>query len=268
VKMITLIRMTLSVVAATFALVSVAHASAARTFVSGAGNDANAGTNCGAAAPCRTFAVAYGVTTAGGEIIALDSAGYGSLTITQAINIVGAHPASITVAAGTTGISINAGSNLVTLRNLQITGGGAANTTGIALTAGKLAIYNSVLKGLTTGLTVTSSHADVVNSDFDGNATAIQTNGVGAGYNGPYGFSGPAPTLVRINAGNMIGNTTVFNENNPTVVNGQSTATIFIFQSGTQFSANITGYTTMMTITGTGGNVVGPQTYSSTGAPN
>jgi hypothetical protein len=123
VKMITLIRTTLTVVAATFALVSGAQASAARTFVSGAGNDANAGTNCAAAAPCRTFAVAYGVTTAGGEIIALDSAGYGSLTITQAINIVGEHPASITVAAGTTGITINAGTNLVILRNLQITGG-------------------------------------------------------------------------------------------------------------------------------------------------
>jgi hypothetical protein len=47
---------------------------AKRTFVSGTGNDAH---DCSRITPCRTFPVALTKTAAGGEIIALDSGGFG-----------------------------------------------------------------------------------------------------------------------------------------------------------------------------------------------
>jgi hypothetical protein len=49
-----------------------------RTFVSGLGTDSG---TCTRPAPCRTFAFALTVTTAGGEIDVLDPAGYGPVTI-------------------------------------------------------------------------------------------------------------------------------------------------------------------------------------------
>ncbi|HWG88235.1 MAG TPA: hypothetical protein VN679_10675, partial [Candidatus Acidoferrales bacterium] len=57
-------------------------AQASRTWVSGVGDDANP---CSRTAPCKTFAGAISKTAAGGEIDALDPAGYGAVTITKAI---------------------------------------------------------------------------------------------------------------------------------------------------------------------------------------
>src|SRR5207245_7143697 len=102
-----------------------AHRTAAlaqRTFVSAAtGNDANP---CTRTAPCRNFAAAIAQTSPGGEVIVLDSGGYGTFTIAQAISII-APPgvyAGISVFAGT-GITISAGaSDVVTLRGLTLTG--------------------------------------------------------------------------------------------------------------------------------------------------
>src|SRR5207237_9723816 len=68
------------------AFASFAQAQATRTWVSGVGDDANP---CSRTAPCKTFAGAISKTAAGGEIDALDPAGYGALTITNAITING-----------------------------------------------------------------------------------------------------------------------------------------------------------------------------------
>jgi hypothetical protein len=76
-----------------------------RTFVSTSGNDANL---CTPTQPCRSFTAAIAQTTAGGEVIALDSGGYGPFTVNKALTIAGAHVA-ITVFSGT-GIAVNAGS--------------------------------------------------------------------------------------------------------------------------------------------------------------
>jgi hypothetical protein len=102
-------------------LPSAAQAQATRTWVSGVGDDANP---CSRTAPCKTFAGAISKTAAGGEIDALDPAGYGAVTITKAITIDGGggQVASILV-SGTNGITVNAGVNdVVTLRNLRING--------------------------------------------------------------------------------------------------------------------------------------------------
>ena len=63
-----------------------AQAQAPRTFVSAAGSDSNP---CSFAAPCRHFQAAVNATSAGGEVDALDPAGYGPITISQAITIEG-----------------------------------------------------------------------------------------------------------------------------------------------------------------------------------
>jgi hypothetical protein len=75
------------------ALVSVdASATANRTFVSGQGSDSNP---CSLGAPCRSFAQAITQTAPGGEITVLDSAGYGTVTITQPVTIHHAHYAGV-----------------------------------------------------------------------------------------------------------------------------------------------------------------------------
>src|ERR1051326_3167008 len=97
---------------------------ASRTWVSGVGDDANP---CSRTAPCKTFAGAISKTAAGGEIDALDPAGYGAVTITKAITIDGGggQVASVLV-SGTNGIVVQAGpSDVVILRNLRINGIGA-----------------------------------------------------------------------------------------------------------------------------------------------
>jgi hypothetical protein len=55
-----------------------------RTFVSGHGSDSNA---CTVAAPCRTFQHAHDTVGGGGEVVALDAAGYGSITINKSVTI-------------------------------------------------------------------------------------------------------------------------------------------------------------------------------------
>src|SRR5262249_44005395 len=112
---------------------------ASRTWVSGVGDDANP---CSRTAPCKTFAGAISKTAPGGEIDALDPAGYGAVTITKAITIDGggAQVASVLV-AGTNGIVVQAGPNdVVILRNLRIngiSGSGNGGFNGIRFLAGK-----------------------------------------------------------------------------------------------------------------------------------
>lgn len=126
--------MHVSIIAATlvFIISTAAGATAQRTFVSSTGNNAN---TCTLLQPCRDFASAATQTNVGGEIVVLDSAGYGPVTITKSLSIVapgGVH-AGISVAAGN-GITINGAGVNVRLRGLQITGQGGV--TGISFQQG------------------------------------------------------------------------------------------------------------------------------------
>jgi hypothetical protein len=96
---------------------------AQRTFVASYGSPGNTASNCSIANPCRGFAEAISVTSPGGEVIVLDSAGYGTVAISQAISII-APPgvyAGVSVLSGS-GIVVNAGTNAVTLEGLSING--------------------------------------------------------------------------------------------------------------------------------------------------
>ena len=102
-----------------------AHAQVQRTFVKSTGNDGNP---CSLTAPCRGFAAALAQTAANGEIIVLDSAGYGAVTISQSVSII-APPgvyAGISVFSGT-GIAITGTNVRVVLKGLSINGQGGSN---------------------------------------------------------------------------------------------------------------------------------------------
>jgi hypothetical protein len=130
-----------------------------RAFVSGLGNDGNP---CTRTAPCRTFAQAISQTNAGGEVVVLDSAGYGPATITQAVSItapLGVH-AGISVFSGI-GITINAGpSDVVILRGLTITSQDTSGGSGILFASGfKLHVESCIVDGFVFGSVDTSGIA-------------------------------------------------------------------------------------------------------------
>ena len=123
-------------------------AQATRTWVSGVGDDANP---CSRTAPCKTFAGAISKTAAGGEIDALDPAGFGGVTVTKAITLDGGggQVASILV-SGSNGVTVQAGANdAVTIRNISFNGiGGGIN--GIKFVTGKaLHIEHCTVAGFT-----------------------------------------------------------------------------------------------------------------------
>jgi hypothetical protein len=141
-----------------------AMATAQRTFVASNGNDANP---CSLPQPCRGFARAITQTSAGGEVIVQDSAGYGPVTISQSVSIIapaGVY-AGVSVLSGD-GITIGASaSDVVTLKGLTVNSQGGSN--GIVVT--------SVAQLRLEGLTV---------SGFAGGAAIL--------------VSGPTPTLLTL----------------------------------------------------------------------
>lgn len=97
-----------------------------RSFASTVGVD---NPNCSIAQPCRSFAAAISGTSPGGEVIVLDSGGYGPATIAKSLSIV-APPgvyAGISVTSGS-GITIQTASpgDRVVLDGLAITNQGSA----------------------------------------------------------------------------------------------------------------------------------------------
>ncbi len=96
-----------------------------RSAVSINGNDANP---CTTTQPCRSFGAAIPQTAAGGEVVALDSAGYGPFFIQQAVTVSGApgvHAAITAVFDSAIDVSQPSNSGHVALRNLVLIGAGA-----------------------------------------------------------------------------------------------------------------------------------------------
>ena len=129
---------------ATLPLCPAAFALNPRSAVSINGLDTNP---CTVASPCRSFGAALSQTQDGGEVIALDSAGYGPFSISQSVTVSGAPGvhAAITVPTSGTGIAIS-GSSYVLLRNLVVQGGGSANY-GIFANGIEVRATNCVLRG-------------------------------------------------------------------------------------------------------------------------
>jgi len=141
---------------------TLAHAAVQRTFVASTGADANTTFNCSIAKPCRGFAAAIGVTAAGGEVVVLDSAGYGPVTIDKSVSII-APPgvyAGVTVFSGN-GITVNAPGATVALRGLSIIGQGGTigvDYSGVNSPGGALLVENCEIRGMSgVGIQVTNN---------------------------------------------------------------------------------------------------------------
>ena len=149
----TLLRFT-SLIIFTLAFTALAYAQPQRTFVSAqTGNDANTVNNCSVTQPCRNFNAAIGVVNAGGEVVALDSGGYGLTTISKAVTLTGptgVYAAITALTAGSSAITVSAAStDTVVLRGLTLTGLGGQ--TGINVTSvGNLHVEGCVISGFTS----------------------------------------------------------------------------------------------------------------------
>ncbi len=177
---------------------------AQRTFVSTAGSDANTVANCSLVSPCRSFGSALTVTGTDGEIVVLDSGGYGRVTIDKSVSIIapsGAY-AGISVFAGTNGVDVDGAGIVVALRGLAINGQGGLKgivftqgarlyieqclisnmgTRGVDLLAGDTYITDTTIRDSTTfGILAQGS----ISVTIDG--TRIERNGTGlSALNGP-----------------------------------------------------------------------------------
>jgi hypothetical protein len=139
---------------------SVAKAQATKIFVGSFGNDANDGSR---GSPKRNFQAAHDAVAAGGQIVVLDTSGYGALNITKSIAVTVPPGVNgfITVPLGTTtAININASAtDIVALRGLIIEGGAnrASETPGtnygiFATSVGVLTVEDCTIRNFYDGL--------------------------------------------------------------------------------------------------------------------
>src|SRR6266550_6580339 len=108
-----------------FGIASIANAASNRTFVASTGVDTNP---CSRTAPCRSFGAAVALTSSGGTVLVLDSAGYGPVTIAQSVAIIS--PPGVYAGVTATGgnaiiISGTLATDTVTLRGLSVESVGA-----------------------------------------------------------------------------------------------------------------------------------------------
>lgn len=155
-----------------------AAAQSTRTWVSGVGDDANP---CSRTAPCKTFAGALVNTAAGGEVNCLDSGGFGTATITQAVSIVcDTTEAGVLVSTGATGLTVAAGAgDAVTISGIDFQGVSGPASGVSFVSGGSLRISNSRFRGFTS-----SSYAVNVSPTNVLSSVALENVSVTDGTNG------------------------------------------------------------------------------------
>ncbi|RFC31591.1 MAG: hypothetical protein DID91_2727704044 [Candidatus Nitrotoga sp. MKT] len=127
-------------------IVTPAQALVQRAFVASYGDDVNTATDCQVLAPCRRYSAAVTVVNPNGEVVAIDSASYGNVTLTQSVSLTAAPGiyAGTSAFPGLIGITIATADVSVVLRGLTINGQGGPY--GILMTNGaKLSIENCVI---------------------------------------------------------------------------------------------------------------------------
>jgi hypothetical protein len=149
-----------------------AHAAArARVFVASYGSDSNP---CTFGSPCKTFQNAVNVVAAGGEVTAIDSAGFGPIIINKSVTITSPDgvEAGIAAPAGQLAITVSVQStDTVSLHGLTLDGNGNSPA-GVAFTSGggRLEIVDCLIRNFidqgisvvpTTALAVVISNTTV-----------------------------------------------------------------------------------------------------------
>lgn len=141
-----------------------------RTFVASYGVDTNP---CTLADPCRNFEPAVNAVATGGEVVALDSAGYGPVNITKAVTIAAA-PGVHAAIAPTGGAAVVSGSSPVIIRGLYLNGLGASS--GFQLFSGFTQLENITARGFSAyGLqSGTGGFVIITNSSFSENLIGVR----------------------------------------------------------------------------------------------
>jgi hypothetical protein len=158
-------RVIIALLATGFVAISDAQAQSIRIFVASYGNDANDGSR---GSPKRNFQAAHDAVAAGGEVVVLDTAGYGTLTISKSITFTvppgvnGLVTVNAPLVDFVYGITINAAaSDTVALRGLAVVGPGTfSNGAGIRInTAGHVAIEDCTVRNFGDGIVSTTLSA-------------------------------------------------------------------------------------------------------------
>jgi hypothetical protein len=215
-------------------LCSTTQAAVARTFVSVTGSDANP---CTYTSPCRLFQHAHDVVDDGGEVIALTSGAFGSLTITKNVTISGVGVSAVASPFSTeSAITVATSGITVVLRSISIRAFGAGTGgNGISVTAvGNLHVEDCVISGfvnngININLTEDGSHIlmkDTIVRNNSSIGVMIQTttgivrasiDNCRAERNGTAGFYAFNNSRVTINR---------------TVASGNTVAGFYVFGSG------------------------------------
>ncbi|MEP7068147.1 MAG: right-handed parallel beta-helix repeat-containing protein [Usitatibacter sp.] len=198
------------------ALAALPAQAAQRVFVASYGSDTNTAASCGFTNPCRSFTSALSVVDPGGEVVALDAAGYGVVTIAKSVTIT-SNPgfyAGISASAGNA-VTIATAAVKVVLRGLSINGVGAAN--GIVMSNGmKLSIENCVISNFTTaGVNLSGDvRVRIVDSLIRDNNNGVQVTGAtvdiattkltGNNFGGIYAQSNSAGMVSRISVADSV----------------------------------------------------------------
>jgi hypothetical protein len=118
-----------------------------RVFVASYGSDSNP---CTFGSPCKTFQNAVDVVAQGGEVTAIDSAGFGTFTISHAVTITSPNGVEAGIAAPETGaaaVTINAESGDKVVLNGLTLDGDSVDATGIKFNSGGvLSVNDSVIR--------------------------------------------------------------------------------------------------------------------------
>jgi hypothetical protein len=137
-----------------------AHARA-RTFVASYGNDANP---CTFGSPCKTFQQAVNVVDPGGEVTAIDSAGFGPISIGKSVTITsppGVEAGIVPNPPSADAIDIiNASStDTIVLRGLTLQGGGSGDIGIFAISGANIEIVDCAIRGFVNGINIATANA-------------------------------------------------------------------------------------------------------------
>jgi hypothetical protein len=152
-----------------------------RVFVASYGADTNP---CTFGSPCRTFQHAVDTVAAGGEVTAIDSAGFGQLTIAKAVTLTSPNgvEAGIATAADETAILIVAGSSdIVVLRGLTLDGAGAGVRGVNFLSGARLEMVGCAVRNYTdVGINIGPSAPTsvLISNSLISNNTAVAASGL------------------------------------------------------------------------------------------
>jgi len=198
------VRLMICICVASLLLAVVARAQVPRTFVASTGSDGNP---CSRTSPCRTFQAAINAVSAGGEVVALDSAGYGlvggPITIGKSVTVTAPDGvfAGVSISSdGNNGMVIAAlPTDTVVLRGLTFDMM-AAHDAAIAFFGGAaLHVENCVVKGPGSGdigllfFPATTASLYVTESTFTNNGA-----GIFAGINLPAGSPTAFATIDHV----------------------------------------------------------------------